>query len=110
MNEEPVESVNIPKELLPEWKKSADGFVESKCGRFRIRPIYWGRVKAIRYELKDLGELTDKEADSGRRRGTGKSLGEFDTQTEAKTHALRVFRGGTLPGEKPELPIDPDQI
>lgn len=110
LNGEPVESASIPEEFLPKWKKSDDGFVESKCGQFRIRPICWGRVKAIRYELIDMGEETDAEADAGRRSGPHKSLGEFDTQTEAKTQALRVFCGGTLPGEKPETPIDPDLI
>ena len=35
------------------WERSKDGFCKSKCGRFRIKPIFAGRVKPIWYQVED---------------------------------------------------------
>lgn len=35
------------------WERSEDGFVTSKCGRFKIKPQFAGRVKPIWYQVED---------------------------------------------------------
>lgn len=35
------------------WNKSTEGFTQSKCGRFRIQPLYMGTTRAQAYELYD---------------------------------------------------------
>ena len=33
------------------WKRSSDGFVESRDGRWRIAPLYWGCTRPQMFEL-----------------------------------------------------------
>ena len=33
------------------WKRPADGFVESRDGRWRITPLYWGSTRPQMFEL-----------------------------------------------------------
>ena len=35
------------------WGRSEDGFVTSKCGRYRIVPQFAGRVQPIWYQVED---------------------------------------------------------
>lgn len=37
------------------WGRSEEGYVESKCGRFDIVPLYMGRCSAQAYNLIDYG-------------------------------------------------------
>ena len=39
--------------MTVQWGRSEDGFVESKCGRFKIKPIFAGRYKPIWYQVED---------------------------------------------------------
>jgi hypothetical protein len=57
------------------WSKSTEGFVTSKCGRFQIKPKFWGRVRATEYLLKDTR--------------TG-AASRHDTQRAAKIAADRI--------------------
>lgn len=34
-----------------EWKRSEDGYCDSKCGRWRIRPLFCTRVNPAAFEL-----------------------------------------------------------
>ena len=36
-----------------QWKRSDEGFCESKCGRFDIVPLYCGRCDPQYYEVYD---------------------------------------------------------
>ncbi len=55
------------------WSRSEDGYCESKDGRFKIRPLYYGRCSAQSYEVRDVTV-------------PGKYTG--DTQRACKTWAL----------------------
>lgn len=35
------------------WTKSKEGYVESKCGRFAITPLWCGRVQPVFFKLLD---------------------------------------------------------
>jgi hypothetical protein len=35
------------------WQRSEDGFVTSKCGRYKIKPQFAGRVQPIWYQIED---------------------------------------------------------
>ena len=59
------------------WKPSREQFVDSHCGQWRIAPKYWGRVRAVEYELR-------------RGAGYGVHVGNFDTQAKAKAHAASL--------------------
>ena len=73
------------------WKRSDDGFVDSKCGRFQIVPRWWGRVAPQEYILEDKG----------------KQVGSYDTQRAAKNAAERIVN----PPEEEDVPIiTPDMI
>ena len=49
------------------WHRSAEGFVESKCGRFRIAPKFQGCTTPKSYELIDgratRGSLFESQRD-----------------------------------------------
>lgn len=57
------------------WKPSREGYTETHCGRFSLRPIFWGRVSATEYEVKDTA--------------TGDKFRE-PTQAQAKARAERI--------------------
>lgn len=38
------------------WKRSDEGFVDSHCGRWHIKPLYFGCVKPQFYELYRDGQ------------------------------------------------------
>ena len=59
------------------WTRSNDGYCESKCGRFQVKPKFWGRVRPREFLLKDTR--------------TGNS-GLFDTQREAKSKAETIVQ------------------
>lgn len=54
-----------------QWGRSEDGFVKSKCGRFRIIPEFWGRVQPQVYRIED------------EQRG-GLGMATFETQKKCK--------------------------
>lgn len=59
------------------WKRANDGFVESRDGRWRITPLYWGCTRPQMFEL-----FRD-----------GKSVATYcSTQREAKEAAERLVR------------------
>lgn len=59
------------------WKRANDGFVESRDGRWRISPLYWGCTRPQMFEL-----FRD-----------GKSVATYcSTQREAKEAAERLVR------------------
>jgi hypothetical protein len=61
------------------WKRSSDGFVESRDGRWRISPLYWGCTRPQMFEL-----LRD-----------GKRVASYcSTQREAKDSAERLSEAG----------------
>jgi len=57
-----------------QWNRSEDGYVESKCGMWKITPLYWGCVRPQNYQLW---------------LGSKKCGGFHETQTEAKKAAER---------------------
>jgi len=46
-----------------QWGRSEDGYAESKCGRFRIIPIFAGRVQPIWYQVidKETGDKAQRD-------------------------------------------------
>lgn len=72
------------------WTKSHEGFTESKCGRFRITPEYWGRCNPQSYKLS----ITASKS----------ATYSFDTQTQAKEYAQEL----TTPKPKKEINIQLD--
>ena len=38
-----------------QWNRSDEGFVDSKCGRFSIEPIFGGRINSIGHTLRVAG-------------------------------------------------------
>jgi len=63
------------------WGKSKEGYVESKCGRFQISPIHWGRCNPIGYTLQDFNMFWQSSRCS-----------PFETQKEAKMKAEKVLK------------------
>ena len=60
------------------WGRSDEGFVESKCGRWHITPLYWGCTRPQAYALRDAK--------------TKKKIGAwYETQWDAKQKALDVL-------------------
>lgn len=57
------------------WGRSDDGFIDSKCGQFRLVPKWWGRVNPQEYVVEH------QEDDKWVRIASG------DTQKEAKRYA-----------------------
>jgi len=45
---------------MVKWNKSEDGYCESKCGRFKITPQWWGRVQPQEYKITD--KVTEKKS------------------------------------------------
>jgi len=44
------------------WNKSDDGFISSKCGKYEIRPNFWGRCNPLNYTLyRGTEKLTTEE-------------------------------------------------
>jgi hypothetical protein len=37
---------------LVKWNRSEEGYCESKCGRYLIKPLYCGQTTAQMYELR----------------------------------------------------------
>lgn len=62
---------------MVKWNRSEDGYTESKCGHFRIEPIFMGRTTAQAYHLYADGV---------------KVMQYCDTQREAKEYAERYFQ------------------
>lgn len=62
------------------WKRSVDGYVESHCGRWRIRPLFWGRVNPQSFELLRegivMGTRNTQRAAKDLARDTGDGPGE----------------------------------
>lgn len=56
------------------WKPSNDGHTETHDGAWKIRPRYWGRVRATEYALTHHD----------------KAAGNFDTQRAAKAKAAEL--------------------
>jgi hypothetical protein len=40
------------------WKRSDDGFCDSKCGIYKIVPKFWGCLNPTSYELWTNGKLS----------------------------------------------------
>lgn len=59
------------------WKPSQDGHVESKCGRWQIRPLHSGRVKPVTFELLRDGVVVERD---------------LETQRDAKARAAHLAR------------------
>jgi len=57
------------------WGRSEDGYVDSKCGLFRIVPKWWGRVSPQEYVVEHRVEETWTRIESA------------DTQRDAKRRA-----------------------
>ena len=36
-----------------QWRRSQDGFTTSKCGRYKIKPVFASRVQPIWYQVED---------------------------------------------------------
>jgi hypothetical protein len=64
------------------WKRSQDGYVDSKDGRFSIYPQPMGTTRAQAYQLHD--------------NKTGKRF-STDTQAQAKREAARIVEGEIQP-------------
>lgn len=63
---------NVEKMMSITWARAAAGFVESNCERWRIVPVYSGRVRPKTFELRLDGEPVG---------------GQFHSQREAKRYA-----------------------
>jgi hypothetical protein len=48
------------------WGPSKDGYVESKCGRWRICPLFSGRVRPAWFELLRDGAVVERNIDTQR--------------------------------------------
>lgn len=59
------------------WKRADDGFVESRCGRWWITPLYCGCTRPQAYELQRDGKIVDSYC---------------QTQREAKARAEELAR------------------
>jgi len=35
------------------WHRSEDGFCSSKCGRYKIKPLYMGRAQPVMFRITD---------------------------------------------------------
>lgn len=57
------------------WKRADDGFVESRCGRWWITPLYCGCTRPQAYELRLDGKVVDSHC---------------QTQRDAKTRAGEI--------------------
>jgi hypothetical protein len=72
------------------WNRSEDGFVNSKCGDYRIVPKWWGRVQPQEFVLEFMG----------------KRICSRDTQREAKEqaqiHAQFLEEESTIPEDNTE--------
>jgi len=49
-----------------EWKKSEDGFTQTKDGRYEIEPVYAGRIYPIAFRLYFKRQLIRHYADTQR--------------------------------------------
>lgn len=41
---------------MVKWKSEGEGYWVSKCGRFSIKPLYWGRTSPQEYDVEDRQE------------------------------------------------------
>lgn len=78
-------------EIRIRWNRAVDGFVESKCGRFRVIPEYWGRANPQMYRVEDTMP-------------GGFGIGHFETQKKCKEWVERGFNPPTYDG--PEITED----
>jgi ribosomal protein S27AE len=60
-----------------QWSPSRDGYVESRCGRWRIRPLFSGHVKPAWFELLHDGVVVERNIATQR-----------DAKARAAHHAL----------------------
>ena len=60
------------------WGRSDDGYVDSKCGQFRLVPKWWGRVNPQEYVVEHQNS-----------RGEWIRVTAGDSQREAKKYAQR---------------------
>lgn len=44
------------------WNRSEDGYVDSKCGRFQIRPLFCGRTRPIWFLATDTTTTNKKSS------------------------------------------------
>lgn len=58
------------------WKRSQDGFVESRCGRWQITPEYWSCTEPQAFTLHRDGKIVTRGC---------------ETQREAKDTAASLF-------------------
>lgn len=72
------------------WNKSKEGFTDSKCGRFRITPEYWGRCNPQSYKLIITASKSATHS--------------FNTQKQAKEYANELIN----PKPKKEIDIELD--
>jgi hypothetical protein len=62
----------------PRWTPSEDGYTETRCGRFRIEPNWYGRTRPVSYSLYD-------------REASGRPVFGSHTQADCKSRAARKF-------------------
>ena len=48
------------------WKRSQEGFVESRCGRWKITPEYWSCVDPQAFTLSRDGEIVARHCSTQR--------------------------------------------
>ena len=65
---------------IVKWGRSEEGYVESKCGRFDIVPLWMGTTRAQAYDLIDTGPNRNLYVRT-----------MHDTQRLAKEHAQEII-------------------
>lgn len=69
------------------WGRATDGYVDSKCGLWKITPCYWGRTRPVWFQLERL------IVDVGGKRWKVMST-TCGSQREAKELAEHLLNGG----------------
>lgn len=49
-----------------QWKRSQDGFVESRCGRWKITPEYWSCTDPQAFTLHRDGKIVARHCETQR--------------------------------------------
>ena len=77
------------------WGRSQDGYCASKCGRFRISPLWCGRVNPLFWKLEDGAKLISAA---------------ISTQREAKQIAARIVHEETHGKPSPAFVLSDDLL
>jgi hypothetical protein len=81
--------------MMVRWNRSDEGFATSKCGRYKIEPLYWGCVRPQSYQLVRVvtwdGRITSERIGSffATQRDAKEAANQDLQETEASFEDLR---------------------